>query len=211
MERLEFFLFRNYSVAIKTWLSQTVALSRYPNAQNVQVYYMTPEKAYAKYLSPVVNGLTVNPVITFMLMNPQYGVEENSLGFVSDVVTYQSTGIVRYVKPLLVYKLLYQLSIYTILQSDCDVILYQIMSNASKNRKAAVAVDGQWAEIMASDFRNEIALEPGDAQDKLIRMGIDLTVPRAYLPRDYFDYPIITNVSGFTLDENLQIVPSITS
>jgi hypothetical protein len=206
-EKLEFFLFRNYSVAIKTWLSQTVGLSRYPNAQNVQVFYMTPEKAYSKYLSPVVNGLTVNPIITFMLMNPQYGEAENSLGFANDVVTYQNTGVVRYVKPLLVYKLLYQLSVYTILQSDMDVILYQIMSNASKNRKAAVAVDGQWAEIMASDFRNEIVLEPGDAQDKLLRYGLDLTIPRAYLPRDWTDYQTITDIE---LDENLQVVTKIT-
>lgn len=206
-EKLEFFLFRNYSVAIKTWLSQTVGLSRYPNTQNVQVFYMTPERAFSKYLAPVVNGENVAPVITFMLMNPQYGEAENSLGFVNDVVAYQNTGIARYVKPLLVYKLLYQLSIHTILQSDMDVILYQIMSNASKNRKAAVAVDGQWAEIMASDFRNEIALEPGDAQDKLLRYGLDLTIPRAYLPRDWTDYQTITNIE---LDENLQVVSKIT-
>jgi hypothetical protein len=206
-EKLEFFLFRNYSVAIKTWLSQTVALSRYPTAQNVQVYYMTPEKAFSKYLAPVVNGENVAPVITFMLMNPQYGETENSLGFASDVVTYQNTGVVRYVKPLLVYKLLYQLSIHTILQSDMDIILYQIMSNASKNRKAAVTVDGQWAEIMSSDFRNEIVLEPGDAQDKILRYGLDLTIPRAYLPRDWTDYQSITNIE---LDENIQVVPKIT-
>jgi hypothetical protein len=199
-------LFRNYSKAIKEWLGKTVGLSRYAGTQNVQVFYMTPEKAYSKYLAPVVNGQAISPVITFMLLTPQYGESENSLGFVSDVV-YPTTGNARYVKPLLVYKLTYQLSLYAILQSDIDVMQYQIMSNASKNRKAAVAVDGQWAEIMASDPRNEIALEPGDAQEKLIRYGMDLTIPRAYLPRDYTDYGTITS---FDIDEWLNVVPVIT-
>ena len=204
-ERLEFFLFRNYSKAIKDWLTSTVSLSRYPNTQNVQIFYMTPEKAYSKYLAPVVNGQSLAPIVTFMLMTSTYGETENSLGYVNDVV-HPSTGNARYVKPLLVYKLTYQISINTILQSDVDVMMYQIMSNASKNRKAAVAVDGQWAEIMATDPRNEIALEPGDAQDKLIRYGMDLVIPRAYLPRDYTDYSTITS---FELDENLNIVTAI--
>jgi hypothetical protein len=187
-------------------LSKIVGLSRYAGAQNVQVFYMTPEKAYSKYLAPVVNGQAISPVITFMLLTSQYGESENSLGFANDVV-FPTTSNARYVKPLLVYKLTYQLSLYAILQSDIDVMMYQILSNASKNRKAAVAVDGQWAEIMASDPRNEIALEPGDAQEKLIRMGLDLTIPRAYLPRDYSDYGTITS---FDLNEWLEIVPVIT-
>jgi hypothetical protein len=193
MERLEHFLFRNYSKAIKEWLTATAVLSRYPNdpSKNVQVAYMTPEKAYAKYLYPVVNGGNIAPMITFMLIQSSWAENENLLGFTNDIVHLNQTGKVRYVKPLLIYKLTYQISINTILQSDVDVLMYQIMSNASKNRKAAVAVDGQWAEIMASDPRNEIQLEPGDAQDKLIRYGMDLTIPRAYLPRDFVEYPQI--------------------
>ena len=193
MERLEHFLFRNYSKAIKEWLTATAVLSRYPNdpSKNVQVAYMTPEKAYAKYLYPVVNGGNIAPMITFMLIQSTWAENENLLGFTNDIVHLNQTGKVRYVKPLLIYKLTYQISINTILQSDVDVLMYQIMSNASKNRKAAVAVDGQWAEIMASDPRNEIQLEPGDAQDKLIRYGMDLTIPRAYLPRDFVEYPQI--------------------
>ena len=190
-ERLEHFMMRNYSKAVKEWLEKTVSLSRYPNNQNVQVAYMTPERAFAKYLFPVVNGQNVAPIITFMLTDSTYGETENSLGFVSDIIRYTNSNIVRYVKPLLVYKLNYQLSINTIMQSDCDVMIYQIMSNASKNRKGAVAVDGQWAEIMAGNPRNEIALEPGDAQDKLVRYGMDLTILRAYLPRDFYERPPI--------------------
>jgi hypothetical protein len=193
-ERLEHFMMRNYSKAIKEWLEKTVSLSRYPNNQNVQVTYMTPERAFAKYLYPVVNGQNVAPIITFMLIDFTYGENENSLGFTNDVIRYTNSKVVRYVKPLLVYKLNYQLSINTIMQSDCDVMMYQIMSNASKNRKAAVAVDGQWAEIMAGNPRNEIALEPGDAQDKICRYGMDLTIPRAYLPRDFFERsPILSS------------------
>jgi hypothetical protein len=204
-ERLEHFFFRNYSKAIKEWLEKTVQISRYVGAeQNVQVAYMTPERAFAKYLYPVVNGNNVAPMITFMLIDSSYGEGENSLGFTNDVVHYNTSNIVRYVKPLLVFKLSYQISINTIMQSDCDVIMYQIMSNATKNRKAAVAVDGQWCEIMAGNPRNEINLEPGDAQDKLVRYGMDLTIPRAYLPRDYYENPTIN-----TTDFDIESVTSI--
>jgi hypothetical protein len=203
-ERLEHFAFRNYSKTIKDWLQKIVFLSRYPSEQNVLVAYMTPERAFAKYLYPVINGNNVAPIITFMLTNSDYGESENSLGFVNDVIRYQSSNIVRYVKPLLVYKLSYQISINAIMQSDIDVMMYQIMSNASKNRKAAVAVDGQWAEIMAGNPRNEINLEPGDAQDKLVRYGMDLTIPRAYLPRDYFERPPILS-SNFDIETVVDI------
>jgi len=206
-ERLEHFLFRNYSKAIKDWLGVTAVLSRYPNDQNVQVAYMTPERAYSKYLFPVVNGQSVAPMITFMLIDSTYDEGGNSLGFVSDLRPYSANNVTRYVKPLLVYKLTYQISINTIMQSDCDVLMYQILSNASKNRKAAVAVDGQWAEIMAGNPRNEIQLEPGDAQEKLVRYGMDLTIPRAYLPRDFVEYPQILDI---TVDEHLDVVPAVT-
>ena len=207
-ERLEHFLFRNYSKAIKDWLGVTAVLSRYPVDQNVQIAYMTPERAYGKYIYPIVNGQSIAPVITFMLIDSTYGENENSLGFVNDLRPYQTTNVTRYVKPLLVYKLTYQVSINTIMQSDCDVLMYQMLSNASKNRKAAVGVDGQWAEIMAGNPRNEINLEPGDAQDKVVRYGMDLTIPRAYLPRDYVEYPQILDI---TVDENLNVVSSVTS
>lgn len=187
---------------------KTVALSRYPTTQNVEIAYMTPEKAFSKYLYPVVNGQSIAPVITFMLIDSTYTESENSLGFVSDIHRFNSAGKVRYVKPLLVYKLMYQLSVNTIMQSDCDVIMYQLMSNASKNRKAAVAIDGQWAEIMIGNPRNEIILEPGDAQDKLVRYGLDLTVPRAYLPRDYVEYPSIEEVQ-LDSDKQIEAVDSI--
>jgi hypothetical protein len=204
-ERLEHFFFRNYSKAIKEWLEKTVQISRYIGAeQNVQVAYMTPERAFAKYLYPVVNGNNVAPMITFMLIDSSYAEGENSLGFTNDIVHYNTSNIVRYVKPLLVFKLSYQISINTIMQSDCDVMMYQIMSNATKNRKAAVAVDGQWCEIMAGNPRNEINLEPGDAQDKLVRYGMDLTIPRAYLPRDYYENPTINST-----DFDIETVTSI--
>ena len=194
-ERLEHFQFRAYSKEVKDWLSETCYLSRYPKETNITFVYNTPERAFAKYMYPVINGQNVFPTISFVLTETIYADGENLLGWVKD--TNSISTLSKVIKPLLIYKLTYQLSIQTVLQSDVDIIQYQILTNASKNRKAARMVDGQWCEIMAGNPRNETNLEPGDAQDKVIRYGLDLTIPRAYLPRDYVEYG---KIAGYDIE-----------
>jgi hypothetical protein len=194
-ERIEFYLFRQYSLAIKNWLTETCYLSRYPRETNIQVVYSAPERAFAKYMYPVVNGQNVFPTITFVLTDSPYADGENLLGFVKE--TNRTGSNPRVLKPLLIYKLNYQVSIQTTLQSDADILQYQILSNATKNRKAAFLVDGQWCEAMAGNPRNETQLQPGDAQDRVIRYGLDLSIPRAYLPREYREYGTI---DGYEID-----------
>jgi hypothetical protein len=189
-ERYEHYLFRQYSLEVKNWLNEICYLSRYPKDQNMTFVYSTPERAFAKYMYPVVNGSSVLPIVTFVLTESSYTENENLLGWVKETVIGGTSP--RVLKPLLIYKLTYQLSIQATLQSDADIIQFQIMTNASKNRKAARIIDGQWCEIMAGNPRNETNLEPGDAQDKVIRYGLDLSIPRAYLPRDYTEYGDIT-------------------
>lgn len=184
-EKLEFNLFKQYSQVVKDFIIETCYLSRYSKDSNVLVAYETPARAFARYIFPVINGQQIRPVISFHLANMQYLTAENHLGFVGEYI-YDSTLVkVKDVKAPLIYSLLYPLTLRAVLLSDMDIMLYQLMVKAHKNKKAYKAVDGQWAEIMVGDPINETNLEPGDAQDKIIRFRVDLTIPRAYLPQRY--------------------------
>lgn len=192
--RNEFYLFRWYSKAIKEWLNENLYISRYPQDQNVLVTYMTPPRAFVKFIVPIINGMTIQPTVAFHLSNMRYIPEQNHLGFVRHHNYIEGSKIVEEVKPPMIYELTYSLILYTILQSDMDVLIYQALTEADPHAKAVKMVDGQWAEIRAGDPRDETTLEPGDAQDKVIRFGLDLTVPRAYLPKDYREFPSIEDV-----------------
>ena len=181
----EFFLFRNYSVAVKAYLQNKCYLTRYKKNENVLVVYGTPARAFAKYVYPIVNGTQIQPIISFHLSNKQYAEGENQLGFVTDSTYNTTTQITKIVPPLLTYKLTYTLTLRTLTMSDMDILLYQILTTTSKNKKHWAIVDGQWMELGFSDIREETNLEPGEVQDRIIRYGIDLSVPRAYLPREY--------------------------
>jgi len=181
----EYFLFRNYSKAVKAYLQNKTYLTRYPQDENVLIVYGTPARAFAKYVYPIVNGAQIQPIISFHLSGKQYAETENLLGFQNESSYNMNTQITRTVSPLLIYKLNYTLTLRTLTMSDMDILLYQILTTTSKNKKHWAIVDGQWMELGFSEVREETNLEPGEVQDRVIRYGIDLTVPRAYLPREY--------------------------
>lgn len=203
---LEYFMFRNYSIAVKKWLQQNTYLSTYPEDDNITVAYMTPERAFAKYIYPTINGATTSPNINFYLSSNEYAEGENSLGFVREYRLFDENRKAKVVKPPLVYRLTYSCTIYTRNMPEMDVILYQILTKAHKNAKATFEVDGQWAEIMAGDPTNETELEPGERQNIVNRWSLDLTIPRAYVPLDYIETGTMYNGFDFdtTVDEELE-------
>lgn len=188
---LEFFLFRSYSKAVKTYFQENCYLNRYPKDENVLVLYSTPARAYSRFLYPIENGEQARPVISFHLSGYQYGANENILGFVKEARYNSGNLTTKIVPPLLIYNLTYTAVFRTVLQSDMDVLLYQTLISSSKNKKYSAAVDGQWMELTSTEPRDEINLEPGDAQDRIIRFGMDLIVPRAYLPQIHEESGII--------------------
>jgi len=78
--------------------------------------------------------------------------------------------------------------------SEMDILVYQILSETSKNKKATFGVDGQWAELVSQGVRDESNLEPGETKDVVKRFGIDLTIMRAYLPLAYNEINRIESV-----------------
>lgn len=203
---LEYFLFRKYTKAVKTWLQNNVYLSTYSPDNNVTIAYMTPERAFAKYMYPVINGSTVSPNINFNLSGQEYIEGENILGFVNEYKRFDDNKKARVMKAPLIYRLTYSCTIYTRNMPEMDVILYQILSKTHKNAKATMEVDGQWAEILSGDPTNETELEPGERQNIVNRWSLDLIIPRAYVPMDYFETG--TMYGGFdfdtTVDEDIE-------
>jgi len=195
---LEYFMFRNYSVAVKKWLIENTYLSTYPPDNNITVAYMTPERAFAKYMYPTINGATTSPNINFHLSGIEYTQGENLLGFVREYRRFDNNTKSKIVKPPLIYKLTYGCTIYTRNMPEMDVILYQITTKSSMNAKAAFEVDGQWAELMSGNPTDETELEPGERQNIVNRWALELTIPRAYVPMDYME---TVNISaGFQFD-----------
>ena len=196
---LEFFLFREYTRAVRDWLLENTHLSTYPKDENVTVAFMTPERAFAEYMYPVVNGESVSPNINFYLSSMEYLENENHLGFVKEYKDFEDDNMKKELKAPLVYSLTYSCTIYTRNMPEMDVLLYQILSKTSMNRKAVIFVDGQWGEIRASDPTNDTSLEPGERQDILHRWSLDLTIPRAYLPMEYREVSKITGTPEIDL------------
>jgi hypothetical protein len=196
---LEFFLFRNYTVAVKKWLEKNTYLSTYSHDDNVTVAFMTPERAFAKYIYPTINGATTSPNINFYLSGNEYVDGENHLGFVREYKNFDDDKMTKVLKAPLIYKLTYSCTIFTRNLPEMDVLLYQILTKAHKNAKAAIEVDGQWAEIVAGNPTNETELSPAEAQDIIHRWAIELTIPRAYVPMDFEERRTIGN---FTFEED---------
>ena len=197
---LEFFLFRNYTLAVRNWLRENVYLSTYPHDNNVTVAFMTPEKAFAKFIYPTLNGVTTSPNVNFYLSSNEYAEGENNLGFVREYKNFNENSMTKVLKAPLVYSLTYSCTIFTRNLPEMDVILYQIISKAHKNAKAALKVDGQWAEIHAGNPTNETNLEPAEVQDIIHRWALELTIPRAYLPLDFEES---RTIGGFELSEEV--------
>lgn len=202
----EFELFRLYSREVKNFLKSTLHLSRYPINENVTVEYATPPRAFVKFLVPVINGGNLNPTVTFYLESMEYVENENLLGFARQYRTVDETF--EHVSAPLIYKLNYKAVIMVATPSDADILQYQLLYSARKNKKHWSKLDGQWVEIMVNNPVDESPTEPGE-NDKIYRRSVGISIPRAYLPMEYVTYGIIeqVNVKLETTDElfNLQV------
>ena len=190
--KLEHFLFREYSKSVKNWLNDTLYLSNYSKENNVTVVYMTPDRAWSEYINPVINGGTLSPNVNFVLESMEYKENENLLGFVREYKTVDDEN--RILRPPLIYRLTYRLTLFTRSQAEQDILFYQLISNAHQNAKAVVTVDGQLSELQAMELVNETNLEPGETQDIIRRGGLNIIIDRAYLPMDYTQYNKISEV-----------------
>ena len=186
---VEHFLFKQQSVAVKKFLKKTLWLNRYPKDTNIDVFYSTPERAFSKLIAPIINGGNLHPTLSFVLQNMEMAPGQTPGGYYKKYVpSKQDDRVFEEISHPLVYELTYRATIWTALQSDMDILLYQVMAAAPKNKKYSTVADGQWMEIEVRTPQTESNLDPGDAKDISFRYGFDIVVPRAYLPLNFNEY-----------------------
>jgi len=186
---VEHFLFKEQSIAIKKFLVDSLWLARYPAEVNVAVFYSTPERAFSKLIAPIINSSNLYPTVSVVLQSFTPAPNQTPNGFVKKYVQSESDeNVFEEHRHPLVYELTYRVTMWTSLQSDMDILLYQAMAAAPQNRKYATKVDGQWLEAEVRAPQSESTLDPGDARDVSLRYGFDIVVPRAYLPLNFEEY-----------------------
>jgi len=117
---------------------------------------------------------------------------ENLLGFVKKYRTYEGKNIE--ITPPLIYKLTYSVTFFARTQAELDILFYQILTKTHKNRKAAILVDGQWAELWSTTPTYETQMEPPSSEDIIRRGSMQLVVERAYLPLEVKEFTQIEQI-----------------
>lgn len=198
---LEYFWFLKYTKAVKNFLKESLHLKRLPESSNVQVFYTTPSRAFAKFIIPVINGSNLNPTITFQLLAPSLAEGQTPGGYFKKYQQNKDNPeMFERTQNLLVYSLVYRVTMWASKRQDMDILLYQAASSAPFNNKYSTQVDGQWAEMQVTNIVNETNLDPGESQDLAIRYSFEIKIPRAYLPLDYEEYYGIIKSTDVTMD-----------
>lgn len=208
VNRSEHFWFMNYSLSVRNFLRKALYLSAYPADKNVEVYYATPPRAFTRFVIPVINGATLHPTITFRLATTERAANQTPNGFAKQSIIIGDNRY-REVRHPLVYELNYRATCWVTRQADMDILMYQATVAAPFNRKYAVKVDGQWAELEVANITDETNLDPGEAQDVSRRFAFDIKIPRAYLPLDYVDHTGIIKRVDISLEDKNFILDGI--
>ena len=185
---LEFNLFKQYTVAVKQFLIKTLWLKEYSEENNVQAFFALPTRTFAKKIVPMLNGGNLNPTASFYLSKYDFNKNESPGGYFRKSVRIGSDKFQELRHPL-PYTLTFRLTLWTNLHAEMDVLIWQLYNAASFNRPFATHIDGQWCQMYIGDPVKENDVEPGDQGDQSpLRYGVDITIPRAYLPLDYNEY-----------------------
>lgn len=191
----QYYLFKEYSRAVKEFLTEVVYLSRFDRDHQPNIYYSTPSRAWATYVQPIINGFAETPVCTFYLSGAEPKQSE-IMGWGHDRIQDPNNED-KYVYSFApsIWKLNFKTTIWTKTINDMDVILSQIFLYSQTPKLWACMVDGAWCEIGVDSFSIDDDMEPGESKDKIIRRGLNTYVRRAYLPRESFDIPKINEIN----------------
>ncbi len=193
----EYHLFRNYTKAVKDFCQNSVYLSRFAPDNNWQVFFETLDQAYANRVIPLINGKNTGPNGALQMNSFSPNEEESIGGFSYKLIKGENDKYDALVPPL-AYILEYTLTFFTSNRVDQDIIFYQLLTKAPKQRKFPVIVDDNWCEIWVHSPADETNLEPEEAKTKIRRGSVKITIPRAYInyPVQRENIPEITEVNA---------------
>lgn len=134
-----YFLFKKYSIEVKRWLEAIFHIPRLDGTNaRVNVVYATPERAIAKYVAPLRNKATDIPIIGFYLSSMNYQPEKSSIGENLETIYDKDNNAAKRLRPLQTYQLTYSVNIWTRLQHDMDLVLYQLATQFLPMRWLAI-------------------------------------------------------------------------
>lgn len=182
----KFNLFNAYTKKVKEFLQENAWLQGVPPEANVAVYHTTPPRAFVKKIIPLVNTTNLNPTISYRLANHELSINEISNGFAHKTVIDRENGTWSKFHNPLPYKLTYEVVIWTNRKTEMNQLLYQLMTAAPFNRKwASIMPDNQYVEVQVTDVADQTSTEPSQYQDVITRYGLNIVIPRAYLPFEH--------------------------
>lgn len=171
---------KEYSKAVKEMLILSCNIPGEVPERNVNVHYAVPSVAFAKIITPIINGSNLNPTITFYLATEALTEHQGGQDFIFRLWTGRGTTI-NYPHPI-VKELRYRVTLFAKNMEEVNTILSQVEIMAPKGYPFHLLVNNQPTDIYVdSNFSMESNLMPGAAADRVLQYGFDIVVPRAYI------------------------------
>jgi hypothetical protein len=203
-----------YHTALKGFFESVAGLPNVPknedetHGKNVKVIYATPSSAFAKYVMPLINGVTQRPIITFYLSSEETIDDVSGSPFIIHHLYYNDKdgNMVResFSRPLM-KSLTYTCNIFTTKMSDCDYLLTLLEMACNKFRPFNCRVNGRPAQFYLD------GVETGTPTDyegkKFINSSFKITVPLASVfPSEIeTDVDVIKKINAYLADESTTI------
>lgn len=218
-------IFVEYHYYLKQWFKGLMHLPRVDAfGQTIPVVYSTPRRAFAlggseaelgdaggePLYAPPSQGNNWLPILTFHMsgMIPVLG---KTIPY-EHVLTYpikdNNDNVVGYKKnkPFLVYELTYNVTLYTALMQDMDILLFKIATefrpqcNLWLGPSDAVndGSQGLWAHMLLDSVTDGTEYEPMDIGERVVRKDFSFRITEAYVPttEPVIDNDIIREVYG---------------
>ena len=164
--------FRTYNEAMKLWL-EGIRLGRPESPDPVRVVYATPERAFADFISPRVEGQVDLPVISMSLSSATF--DPSRFRAPREIFTKTLVGDQWQLETrAMPYTLSYNVTVWAKFHNDLDIIGYSLMSRFTP--KSYLSVKNRASMISFSGMNDTSNLEPGQDADRILRHDYMFTV-----------------------------------
>lgn len=203
-----------YHTALKSFFEAVAGLPNIPanekdgSGKNLKVIYATPSSAFTKHVTPMVNGLTQRPIISYYLSSEETIDEVAGSPFIIHNVFSDdgNGGFVKrsFTRPLM-KRLTYTCNIFTTKMSDCDYVLTLLELNCNKFKPFSCRVNGKPAQFYLDN------IETGTPTDyegkKFVSSSFNVTVPLAMIAPVEIetDVDVIKTIHTYLSDDTLTI------
>lgn len=169
-----------YHKEIKDFLSNYAVLSDLEKEKNVKVVYSSPSNAFVKHITPLINGQTEKPVLTYVLESEE--MIDNVGPFMNPVSFYFTESRTKAeMKHPIIKELNYTCNLFTKTMTQADAILTRLEMECNTFRPYIIKVNNKTSDIYLSEIKNNTNINVGAGENRLIFYSFNIKVPRAYI------------------------------